>query len=317
MSFTLESIIVLISTGAAFLTVIAVGPLFFTRQKLASRVKAISQYREDLSLAQKKLQTTQSSRIRQQQAKTYMQVLVDRLKLLNPAKREGYRVKLGQAGLRSQGHVVTYVFLRFIAPFIFSAVAALYLFLIVENDYSNPIRVLMSFGAGVVGFYIPQVLLSNMVQKRQQSMQKAFPDALDLMVICVESGVTMDAAIKRVSEELLDTAPELSDELALTTAELAFLSDRNEALYNFSKRTGLKSVESLVTVMLQSEKYGTPVGGALKVLADEFRDERLSAAEKKAGALPAQLTVPMIVFFLPVLFVVLLGPAILSVMKQF
>ncbi|MDP6691134.1 MAG: type II secretion system F family protein, partial [Alphaproteobacteria bacterium] len=149
----------------------------------------------------------------------------------------------------------------------------------------------------------------------QKAIQKIFPDALDLMVICVEAGLSMEAAFHRVASELQSQGPEFTEELGLTTAELAFLPDRRQALLNLSERTGLPAVKALVTALAQAEKYGTPVSVSLRVLSQEQRDERMSRAEQKAGALPAQLTVPMIVFFLPVLFIVLIGPAIIKAMN--
>jgi tight adherence protein C len=154
-----------------------------------------------------------------------------------------------------------------------------------------------------------------MVAKRQQSITKAFPDALDLMVICVEAGLSMEAGFHRVADEIQETSPELSEELGLTTAELAFLPDRRAALENLAKRTGLPGMKALTTSLVQAEKYGTPVSVSLRVLSNEQRDDRMNKAERKAGALPAQLTVPMIVFFLPVLFIVLIGPAIIKTMQ--
>ena len=152
------------------------------------------------------------------------------------------------------------------------------------------------------------------IQNRQKAIQMALPDALDLLIICVDAGLSMEAALHRVAKELQYQGPELSEELGLATAELAFLTDRRQAMLNLSERTGLPAIKALVTAMVQAERYGTAIGVSLRVLSEEQRDERMSRAEQKAGALPAQLTVPMIVFFLPVLFVVLLGPAIIKVL---
>ncbi len=167
-------------------------------------------------------------------------------------------------------------------------------------------------GAAGAGFYLPNVYVQNIIGKRKTSISRAFPDALDLMLICVEAGMTIETAFNRVAREIGGQSVELAEELALTTAELTYLSDRRIALENFGMRTDLEGVKSVVTALIQSERYGTPLGSALRVMASEIRDQRMSAAEKKAGALPAQLTVPMIAFFLPVLFVVILGPAIIS-----
>ena len=165
---------------------------------------------------------------------------------------------------------------------------------------------------GVVGFFLPKILISNKVQNRQEQMTASFPDALDLLLICVESGLGIEMAFSKVTEEIMENHPILASEIGLTSAELAFLGDRRQAYENFALRTGMDVAKSLSTTLIQSEQYGTPVGTALKVLAQEKRDERMSAAEKKAAALPAKLTVPMIIFFLPVLFIVVIGPAALS-----
>jgi tight adherence protein C len=164
---------------------------------------------------------------------------------------------------------------------------------------------------------LPSILISNAITKRQNEIIKKFPDALDLTVICIESGVSLEAAFTRVSEEMAADAPALSEEFAITTAELAFLSDRKQALDNFSERTAVGPIKSLVTALIQSEKYGTPLAAALRVVSQESRETRMAKAEEKAAALPAKLTVPMVVFFLPVLFMVLIGPTIIQVMAAF
>jgi len=165
------------------------------------------------------------------------------------------------------------------------------------------------FGAFAVGYYLPTILLRNLIERRQLSITRAFPDALDLLLICVESGMSVEAGFSRVAAEVGTQSPELAEEMALTTAELSFLPDRSQAYENLAIRTDLPGVKAVTTSLIQAERYGTPVGTALRVMAEENRSMRMQAAEKKAAALPAQLTVPMIVFFLPVLFMVILGPA--------
>jgi tight adherence protein C len=177
--------------------------------------------------------------------------------------------------------------------------------------------VAVCFGAGLIGFYLPSILLTNAITRRQQDIQRKFPDALDLMVICVEAGLSLEAALGRVVEELGADAPALCEELGLTTAELAFLSDRRQALENLAERAGTQPIRSLVTALIQSERYGTPLGAALRVVSQESRDSRMAKAEEKAASLPAKLTVPMVSFFLPVLFMVLIGPTIIQVIRTF
>jgi tight adherence protein C len=171
-------------------------------------------------------------------------------------------------------------------------------------------------GGAVLGFFVPELYVSNLVKKRQLALSKALPDGLDLLVICAESGLSLDAALDRVANELGGASPELAEELSLTSIELGFLPDRRQALLNLNRRTNLPSIRGVVNTLLQTEKYGTPLSQSLRVLANEFRDQRLLKAEEKAARLPATLTVPMIVFILPVLFIVLVGPAVIKVMDN-
>ena len=219
---------------------------------------------------------------------------------------------MAQAGKRGQGPVYTYAFFRLVTPLVFAIFTGLYLFAILRPEWNIAVKLALTLGAAVIGFYMPSVILKNLIQKRQQTITKGYPDALDLMVICVEAGLGIEAAFNRVAEEIDEQCPEMAEELGLTNAELAFLPERRTALDNFARRTGLASIKSLTTALIQSEKYGTPIAVSLRVQSSEQRDERLSRAEKKANALPAQLTVPMIAFFLPVIFVVILGPAIIK-----
>ncbi len=179
------------------------------------------------------------------------------------------------------------------------------------------VRLIAVAGMGLLGYLMPQILLSNAVQKRQKALSRAFPDALDLIVICVESGMSIEAAFAKVTDQMGETSPEMAEEMGLTSAELAFLSDRRQAFENLSDRTGLPAFKALATTLLQAERYGTPIANGLRVLAQENREARMSIAERKAAALPAQLTVPMIIFFLPVLFIVVVGPAAIQVIALF
>ena len=173
----------------------------------------------------------------------------------------------------------------------------------------------MAIGAGYIGFYMPNFFIENLVQRRQTSIKNAFPDSLDMLLICVQSGMSVEAAFQKVSGEVGNQSLELAEELSLTTAELSYLQDRRQAFENLGKRTGIPGIKAVATALIQAERYGTPVGQALRVMARENRDMRMSEAEKKAAALPPKLTVPMIVFFLPVLFVVILGPAMIQVFR--
>jgi tight adherence protein C len=200
-------------------------------------------------------------------------------------------------------------------PVIVFAVALFYMFVMSKANYPPIIKVAMSLGAGFVGFYLPNVFIQNLAQKRQQSIKRAFPDALDMLLICVQSGMSVEAAFGKVSKEVATQSVELAEELSLTTAELSYLQERRLAYENLGKRTGLAGVKAVATALIQAERYGTPVGQALRVMAKENREIRMSEAEKKAAALPPKLTVPMILFFLPVLFVIILGPAAIKFWK--
>ncbi|NQV60246.1 MAG: type II secretion system F family protein [Alphaproteobacteria bacterium] len=313
--FSPENVIIALGSIGAFLTIVAFGMPMLGSDNLRSRLKSVAARREELSAAQRRKFSPQSSTLRQQVNRSYVTYLVEKLKLVNPADSSKIRSKLAQAGMRSEAHLYTYSFFRFVAPILFGLLTAIYLFLLAKVEMGPSAKLIYSLAAAVVGFFLPQILVKNKIQNRQKALLKIFPDAMDLLVICVEAGLSMEAAFHRVAAELQEQGPELAEELGLTTAELAFLPDRRQALMNLAARTGLPAVKSLVGALSQAEKYGTPISVSLRVLSQEQRDERMSRAEQKAGALPAQLTVPMIVFFLPVLFVVLIGPAIIKAMN--
>ncbi len=228
---------------------------------------------------------------------------------------EELRENLKRAGLRGQANIVTFMFFRVAAPVVIFFLALFYVFVLTDTGYPPLINVLIAVGAGFLGFYVPNVFITNRVQKRQMSIKQAFPDALDMLLICVQSGMSVEAAFGKVGKEIASQSLELAEEMTLTTAELSYLQDRRQAYENLAKRTGLPGVKSVTTALVQAERYGTPVGQALRTMAKENREIRQSEAERKAAALPPKLTVPMIVFFLPVLFIVILGPAGISYMQ--
>ncbi len=218
---------------------------------------------------------------------------------------------LAQAGFRHKDAIVAYQFAKIVTPIALGLTAAVLLYGFGLYSLSGPVRALASFGALGFGYMLPDIYIKNTTDKRRNVIRKALPDALDLMVICTEAGLSLDATLKRVSEEFGEACSALADELALTALELGFLPDRRQALRNLDLRTGIPGVRGMVNNLLQADKYGTPIAQALRVLSAEFREERMLRAEEKAARLPAMLTVPMILFILPPLFVVLLGPAIL------
>ncbi|WP_284876522.1 type II secretion system F family protein [Brevundimonas sp. MEB006b] len=282
---------------------------------LDKRMKAVAERRDDLKRRSRANMAGGQGALRHTDD-GFKKRIVDRLnlsKLLEDPKVAGQMV---QAGYRGPRPLTTFYFFRFTSPFIFMIVAAFYLFVIKVVDWPTMNKVTATMAAAVAGFYAPNLYLKNRIDKRRASIMQAFPDALDLLLICVEAGMSIEAAIAKVSQEMGPSSIDLAEELSLLSAELSYLPDRRMAYENLGKRTNHPGVKSVATAMTQAETYGTPLATALRVMAKENRDLRMSAAEKKASALPAKLTVPMILFFLPVLFIVILGPAILNVIDM-
>jgi tight adherence protein C len=221
-----------------------------------------------------------------------------------------------QAGYRGQAPYVTFLFFRLVMPLALLALSAFYVFIVLKLDQPLPLKIGICIAATYLGIKVPILFLKNKIQKRQMSIRRAFPDALDLLLICVESGMSIEAGFRKVAETIGSQSIPLAEELTLTTAELSYLQDRRQAYENLAKRTNLEGVKSVCIALQQAERYGTPMGQTLRVMAQENRDMRMSEAEKKAAALPPKLTVPMILFFLPVLFIVILGPAAIRVMQM-
>ena len=292
---------------------------FFMGGSKAKRIKAVvSQHRGDLSRRQLD-GLNKPSAIRQQKVKPHVALINATLKLLNLQHllvSDDVRNALAQAGLRGRGVVAAYISTRILMALGFGISVLIFEGLMKKFPYPDFVKFIFSGLGAVVGFYLPKLLLANTVQKRQYEMAMAFPDALDLLTICVEAGLGIEGAFARVTEEIASASPILAQEFGLLSAELAFLGDRRQAYENFSKRTGMPAAKALATALIQSEQYGTSVAVALRVLAQEKRDERMSAAEQKAAALPAKLTVPMIIFFLPVLFIVVIGPAAMQIANR-
>ncbi|MEQ8741232.1 MAG: type II secretion system F family protein [Hoeflea sp.] len=313
--FNLENIVMLLTAVAAFATILTLtGPLLST-DKLSTRMKYVSTEREAMRARARESLAQEKTRLRHT-PKGFMKEVVEKFTSGRALENADVRDKLRQAGFRGPGPMYTFVFFRFVMPPILFVLTLLYLVFL--NDFGLPpmARFAASCAAAFVGFYLPNVFVQNVIARRQDSIRKAFPDALDLLLICVESGMSIEAAFQKVATEIGTQSVELAEELGLTTAELSYLQERRQAYENLSKRTGLPGVKAVSTSLIQAERYGTPLGQALRVMAQENRDIRMSEAEKKAAGLPPKLTVPMIVFFLPVLFGVILGPAIIKVMAE-
>jgi tight adherence protein C len=305
-----------LSAIAAFATILTLGLPYVRTNKLEARMKGVAERREELRQKQRDA-FAQSGRRGQLRSTPigFMKTTLDNLKLEKILESPGLREKLARAGFRGQGPLVTFMFFRFIMPPVVFTAALIYIFGITDFDFPFMVKFLIAIAAAGAGYYMPDMLVSNIAQKRQQSIMRAFPDALDLMLICVEAGMSIEAAFNRVAQEVGTQSVELAEELGLTTAELSYLPDRRVAFQNLAERCGHNGIRAVAAALVQSEKYGTPVGQALRVTAAENREMRMSEAERKAAALPAKLTVPMIAFFLPCLFVVILGPAVISIMN--
>ena len=300
-----------IAVGA---TAFTLAQPFFERDQLTARIKAVALEREEIRARERARLANEAKRAKlRSEPKAYMRQFVDRFNLRKMLADDHTTDRLRMAGYRGQAPLVVFLFARATLPVLMLGLAAFYLFVL--NDLGQPtaIRILISVAAAALGFYAPNLYISNIVSKRQTSIRRAWPDALDLLLICVEAGMSAEAAFRKVSEEIGAQSVPLAEELTLTTAELSYLQERRQAYENLSARTGLETVKSVMTSLIQAERYGTPLGQSLRVLSQENRDQRMTAAEKKAAALPPKLTVPMIVFFLPVLMAVILGPAGINV----
>ncbi len=310
----INTLITALAALAAFATVITFAAPYFENDKLAGRIQLVASEREKLKAAQRVLLDNTASRLRDKNSTGIYAQLVRTLNLKKVFEAESSRDLLRTAGLRSERHLTMFLAFRVIAPIVVAAITFIYCSTTFANRFSPGMRIAMALIGLVLGSYLPALLVKNQTSKRQKSIKGAWSDALDLLLICIESGMALEPAMQRVSKEIGSQSVPLAEEMQLTTAELAYLPDRRKALENLAKRTGLETVRSVVTAMIQSERYGTPLGTAMRTLAEENRRDRMFEAEKKAASLPPKLTVPMILFFLPVIFVVVLGPAIIQVM---
>ena len=296
----------------AFATVVTLGVPYLERGGLDDRLKTVARRREELRAKHHASLNAKKASLRVEPI-SYMKATLDRFKLGNALEGEDTKEKLASAGYRGQAPLIAFMFFRFVMPFILFAVTLFYMFLILHLSWPPIQKIGAAFVGALLGFYAPDMFVNNMKARRQQSIMRAFPDALDLMLICVESGMSIESAFTRVASEIGSQSAELAEELALTTAELSYLPDRRQAFDNLAKRCGHSGVRAVATALNQAEKYGTPLGAALRVTATENREGRMQEAERKAASLPAKLTVPMIIFFLPCLFVVIMGPAIITI----
>ena len=288
-----------------------------TTNKLGNRMKSVALERDQIRARERARMAAEKKdgervRVRKEPG-AVLKNFVEKLNLKTALADENTEAMLIHAGYRGPRPMFIFLALRFGLPFVFMAIAAIYLFL-GDNKIAPLQRLLYTGCAGFAGFYLPLMFLKNRLKARQLSITQAWPDALDLALICVESGMSIEAAFRKVSVEIGAQSIPLAEELVITTAELSYLQDRRVAYENLAARTGLESVKNVVLSLIQAEKYGTPLAQALRILSQENRDQRMSKAEQKAAALPPKLTVPMMICFLPVLFCVILGPAVIRSM---
>ncbi|WP_375158669.1 type II secretion system F family protein [Bradyrhizobium sp. RDT46] len=298
----------LLAAIAASATVYTLVMPLFAGEGLSKRMKAVASERERIRQREReRLHKNEKVSLRQTPKQLVSKVVED-FNLTKWLAQEAARDKLVMAGYRGQAPYITFLFARLVTPIVLFVGSLIYVFVIAHMDKPVPIKIGICIGAAYLGLQAPMLFLKNAISKRQLSIKRAFPDALDLLLICIESGMSVEMAFRKVATEIVGQSIALSEEFTLTTAELSYLQDRKVAYENLARRTGLDGVKSVCLALQQAERYGTPLGQSLRVMAQENRDMRMTEAEKKAAALPPKLTVPMILFFLPVLFVVILGP---------
>jgi tight adherence protein C len=314
-SFSVKSVAMVSASIAAIATVLTIAMPMLLTDSLTKRMKSVAVEREKIRARERERMAHASQKVNlRPSAKQSIQAIVDRFNLKKWVGQEEARLKLVQAGYRGQAPYITYLFFRMVTPVACVVATALYLFVLLNLSYPPMVKIGMCIVAAYIGMHAPLMFLKNRIARRQLSIKRAFPDTLDLLLICVESGMSIEAAFRKVSEEVGTQSIPLAEELTLTTAELSYLPDRRQAYENLAKRTNLEGVKSVCMALQQAERYGTPLANMLRVMAQENRDMRMAEAEKKAAGLPPKLTVPMILFFLPVLFIVILGPAAIKVM---
>jgi tight adherence protein C len=308
-----EVLLSLFAACAIFATAMILLLPALSRDRLPARMRVMATERDKMRATRLAQLNSKDGVQLRKTPQGFMLEIVDKLDLRASFDTDEVRDKLKMAGLRGQAPLVAYMFFRLAMPIIVTIAALIYLFLIAQLDHPPIVKIGIALLVGYIGYYLPDVFVRNQITKRQMSITAGFPDALDMLLICVQSGMSIEAAFQKVASEIGTQSLELAEELSVTTAELSYLSDRRQAYENLARRTGLPGVKGVATALIQAERYGTPVGTALRVMAKENREHRMMEAEKKAAALPPKLTVPMIVFFLPVLFVVIIGPAMIQV----
>jgi tight adherence protein C len=306
-------IIASMAAMSVFFAAVVVSWPYLVPDIIGARMRRMTDERETIRIRERKRLSIGKLSMLKTEPKMVFKEIFDRLNLAKQAGDGDMVQRLRMAGYRGQGPIVTFLAMRLITPIGVLLVAAFYVFVVLQLDYPLFMKLSIVLAAALLGYYAPALYIKNRISKRQKSIRRAWPDALDLLLICVESGMGIETAFRKVSGEIGPQSIELAEELALATAELSYLSDRRAAYQNLARRTGLEAVKGVVLCLVQAEKYGTSVGHSLRVFAQEQRDNRISDAERKAASLPPKLTVPMILFFLPVLFAIIITPAVIQI----
>jgi len=310
-----QFVVMALAAVAAFATVTSFVLPLLSGDLLDSRMKYVAGEREHLRAQRMaRLAEAQYRGKLRREPKSFMKRVVEQLSLRKALETDATRERLKMAGFRGQAPVVAFLFFRATLPVATFGLTFFYLVVVNIYDLAPLLNLTLSIIGAYLGFYLPNIFISNLIQRRQKSIKRVFPDALDLLLICVQAGMSVESAMNKVASEIGPRSPEIAEEFSVTTAELSYLQERRQAYENLAKRTGIAVVQAVGTCLIQTERYGTSISQALRVLAKESREMRMAEAEKKAAALAPKLTVPMILFFLPVLFIVILGPAFIQVM---
>jgi len=311
------NLVAILASMAVFATILTIAMPVFQQDELSNRMKSAVIEREKIRQRERERLAQEKKRGSLKQSdEGFVKNIVEKLNLRKALADESTFDNLKMAGYRKQSHIYAFLFFRVVLPVILLVVAAVYVFAISQMEHSFMIKIVIVLVVGYAGFFAPTLFIQNQIKKRQLSIRRAWPDSLDLMLICVESGMSIEAAFRKVAIEIGTASSALAEELVLTNAELSYLQERRQAYENLASRTGLDGVKSVTMALIQAERYGTPLGVALRTLSAENREMRMAEAEKKAAALPPKLTVPMIVFFLPVLFAVIMGPAMIRISEK-
>jgi tight adherence protein C len=317
-----QTLLMIVVSISLFATIFTVMMPYLGGATLENRMKKVALERDNIKIRERERLSRNSDKkgkssavsLKETEHRKGILTIVDGLSLKKALADENTLDKLRMAGFRGNNPLIMFLFMRFVMPFIMLALAVIYIFYLdVMSEYSTSTKGVVCLLVAYLGFISPNLYVSNRITKRRHAIVRAWPDALDLLLICVESGASTEAGLRKVAEEIGLQSVELAEELGLTNAELSYLPSRRMAYENLAARTGIESIKSVMQALVQAERFGTPVATALRVLSTESREQRLNEAEKKAAALPPKLTVPMMLFFLPVIFVIILGPAYISV----